>query len=233
MLKSKIEENITVVIKTFLRPKTCEHTVSLWRSIYGSELQIIVVDDGNINPTFNKELDINYYKLPFDTGASSGRNFGIRQVATDFLFISDDDNSPPKKENLQKCLETLRQTNIDILGCNAFNLTITNKNAIIQKQKIPANEYALCDFTTQHFLAKTKRILLWDESIKIDGEHFDYFMRCKRENIIVAGTPLLNFRKTIKDNKDTIAIYRKYRYRKQFKTDAKQKWDINNIKWTY
>lgn len=231
---SKGLNNLTVVIKTFIRPKTCENLVAMWRSIYGEELKIIVVDDGgpDMRPDFSKDSNTNHIILPFDSGASLGRNVGVKASSTDLIFYSDDDNSPPSKDNLIKCVDILVNNEIDILGWRAYQCILKNETAIIKKKRL-SEAFAMCDFTLQHFLAKRERMLLWDESLKISGEHFDYFMRCKQEEIKVAGTELLSFVRVLKDERRVLNGYTRWRRRKQFGAEAMKKWGVSNVKWVH
>lgn len=213
-----------------MRPKTCENIVRSWRELYGSELSIIVIDDGKKHPNFVDDKNTHHEILPFDMGASYGRNLGTKLAQTEFIFISDDDNSPPNPKNLSKCFDLITKNNIDILGFEAYKLEVINKNAII-KQQIISNDFLICDFTAVHFLAKKSRLLSWNESLKIDGEHFDYFMRCRKQNIIVAGTELLSYNRILKESVKEINSYLMYRRRKKFKEEAKKIWDIDDIFW--
>lgn len=112
-------KDITILIKTFLRKK------SLYRLLdsiekYFLEIKIVIVDDGqeNLNEELKKYkgLKINYYKIPYDSGLSFGRNFGLSQIKTKYFLLCDDDFIFTNETNILKLKEILEHEKVDIVG---------------------------------------------------------------------------------------------------------------------
>lgn len=202
--------NISVIIKTFQRPKTVNRTIKSIRRFY-PDIPIFVSDDSQ-EPTIIEDKDVKFYQLPFDSGVSKGRNLLVSKIETDFVFVMDDDVCFTRKTNLEKIQEILEKYNFDILGCNFFDRSMSKKelfrrklvdfngnleleNGVLKYLKSfheKNNEYISCDLILQVFLAKTESIKLiggWDDNLKT-GEHADFFIRAKDVGLKVGYTPL-------------------------------------------
>ena len=113
-------EDITFVIKTFERPFCL---IRLVKSIYKyyPDAKIVIGDDsavsckGTIGKRFPQK-DITVYELPYDCGISYGRNFLIGKVNTGYCILLDDDFVFDKKTDVKKCLEVLKEKELDICG---------------------------------------------------------------------------------------------------------------------
>ncbi|MFC1791555.1 glycosyltransferase family 2 protein, partial [Gemmatimonadota bacterium] len=89
-------EDVTVVIKTFERPRCVSQ---LLRSIrkYFPTIQVLVCDDSRTPLFGDRELPlpgVTWLTLPYELGhvVGAGRNYLADQVTTPFLFLCDDDH---------------------------------------------------------------------------------------------------------------------------------------------
>ena len=221
--------DITIIIKTFIRPKVCVKTVRAWNNLY-PDIPIIVIDDGDISPDLSEYKNVRHIKTEFNIGLSAGRNLGLKNSDTNFVFIADDDDLPTQQHKLMDCKNILINNDIDILGHKAFSINNKSNHNILVQELYISNDYLLCDVTTNHFLAKNRNLPYWPESIKIKREHMIFFQRCKEKNLKIAGTNLLQF-----------VSQRKYppRY-SSFKNKSteydkimKENFGINNVVWKY
>jgi len=223
--------DITVIIKTFIRPKVCIKTIKAWNVLYPN-INIIVVDDGDINPDLTEYKNVRHIKTEFNIGLSAGRNLGVKNADTKFIFIADDDDIPIKSNhNIVKCKNLLLELDIDLIGSNAFQAHINNinNNGIVQQLYIPSSPgYIPCDVTTNHFLIKNQNVPIWPENIKIKREHYIFFQRCKENNLKIAGTNFLQF----KSQRIYPKRYSKYKS-VSYNRIIKDNYGINKVIWKY
>src|SRR5271156_5678760 len=81
---------VSVLIKTFQRPRTVNAAVAGIRRFYPL-VPIIVADDSSAPVTFD-HAGIIVHRLPFDSGVGKGRNFLVSQVRSPYLLMCDDDH---------------------------------------------------------------------------------------------------------------------------------------------
>lgn len=120
-------EEITIIIKTFLREKSLYRLLNSIEKYY-SEINVIIVDDGNedlnlrINKKFN--LKINYQKIKYDSGLSYGRNYALKLVKTKYFLLCDDDFVFTEETKIEILKILLEENKADIVGGvikNKFN----------------------------------------------------------------------------------------------------------------
>lgn len=138
-----MKNNITVLIKTMIRPKSlCRLVGSLLK--YYPDIKILVADDGE--PSSKSELlgkypnaDIEYYDLPKDSGLSYGRNFLLDKVKTPYFLLCDDDFVIDNSFHLDELIQMLEGNKLDILGGYFRNYKIVKSikdRFIVLAQKI-------------------------------------------------------------------------------------------------
>lgn len=207
--------NITVVIKTFLRYKCLKAVVDHWLINYPN-ISLIIVDDTPINMA-ERELYRNIHNIKYIyshelLGLSKGRNVGLSHLDTDLVFISDDDNLPPKSDSLKEMHNILTNSYFDIIGPGAFKTDI-DKDRVLSCYSTPFEygDIQTCDAVYNHFLAKSVSLPKWDENIFIAHEHVDFFLECKQLKIKTAGFSKLNVI-SVKHKYDQSNLYNRYRY---------------------
>lgn len=148
-------ENITIIIKTFERFESLDYLLS---SIVKMNLPcpVLIADDSKTSykdDVIKKYGDIieNYIDLPFDSGASKGRNVLVDHVRTEYFLLAEDDFIFDKRINLEWMLECLMDSDLDLIGGMYYNrpLLIQDENHELLKNLI-------------RFKVRTlSRILLW------------------------------------------------------------------------
>lgn len=188
-----MENELTIIVKTFNRP---DALVTLIKSIvrFYPGLTILVADDGDncIDP--QEVPSIQYFKIPYDSGLSYGRNFLLDKVETEFFLLLDDDFEFFEKTNIDILFHALKETAaLDIVGgavVNNGNEPIFYNNALkiedgtlyhYRHQKTgELNGIPLFDIILNFFVGRTTRVreVKWDNDLKVI-EHEDFFLRCK------------------------------------------------------
>jgi glycosyltransferase involved in cell wall biosynthesis len=152
--KSKnILPDVTIIIKTFERPRALD---SLIKSIYKfySNINILVADDSR-NPVIREDVD--YYTMPFNSGLSAGRNLLLDQINTPYFLLLDDDfifNNETKIEELKKVLQKgFDIVGGNIIGCSYSGIFNIKKNILFYNNKYSGyfNGYPLYDFIPNFF----------------------------------------------------------------------------------
>lgn len=127
-------EDITVLIKTFERYESLDYLLS---SIAKGELpcHVLIADDskipyrGRIQEKYGDLVD-EYIVLPFDSGASRGRNVLVNHVPTKYFLLCEDDFIFDDRTNLGLLLEYLENSDIELLAGMCYNrgLLIVGQN---------------------------------------------------------------------------------------------------------
>lgn len=125
-------KDITAIIKTYEREECLDKLLSSLFKYYPT-IKVIVADDSRISYEENilakyGKYDIEYHKLIFDNGVSSGRNFLVNKVKTKYLLLLDDDFVADKHLKLEEGLALLKEKNLDILGGYIRNYKTINNN---------------------------------------------------------------------------------------------------------
>lgn len=178
-----VQDDITILIKTFERPDAVKRLVESIRTFY-QDIEIIVIDDSERSASLTGVTQV---LLPFDVGLSRGRNLGMAHVRTPYVFICDDDCIFTDETDLGKAQALLNECAVDILGvdadinyCGTFETHINEYTTVIYRRGTIGGsadaDVKLYDFIPNIFLAKTAVLLQhsWDESLKM-GEHFAFF----------------------------------------------------------
>lgn len=177
---------LTLLIKTFERPYAVKRLVKSIKRHY-PVVKIVVIDDSR------KPLTISGVKmvhLPYDSGASVGRNTALEQIMTKYFLLLDDDFVFSRRQNLGALVEQMeRYPNIDILGGRVIDLPLyivhnfqdmplNNKSLAESKLGTVYGENTIVKKTTNFFIAKTNSVkkVKWNETLKTE-EHSEFFNR--------------------------------------------------------
>lgn len=189
--------NVTLMVKTFLRPHLLERLHNSIRNYYADIPVIILNDDKNpINIVHKNTTVINHQE--FNIGVSIGRNIMIDKITTKYFVLLDDDFIFTPDTKLDNALSEIEMCDCDILGGtvieNGRKLTyhgdiFFTDDAIISKYKHHSDGIMKLDLIPNFFIAKTESIkkIKWDGELKT-CEHSDFFVRCKLENVDVRVT---------------------------------------------
>jgi glycosyltransferase involved in cell wall biosynthesis len=182
-----LDDQLTILIKTFERPAILRRLVASIRRGYPS-LPIIVVDDSR-RPI---ELPgVETIALPFDSGVSAGRQAGLARVQTPFVMVADDDFVFLPTTALAPAVRRIADNaRIDILGGQLIDLPQLRfreppLGQIFATSATPIvpigtaiDGLLVCDKVANFYIARTERLRLvgWDAALRrID--HADFFTR--------------------------------------------------------
>lgn len=180
--------DLTVLVKTFERPRILRRFVGSVRRFY-PDLKVIVVDDSR-KPEPIEGLET--ITLPYDSGVSVGRNELVRHAATDYVLLLDDDFVFYRHTRLGPALEAMkRHPEIEIMGGQVVNLPFYRRLPLSLEgplypssasPRVPIGS-TIGGFTVAakvpiFFLARRERLALvrWDPLANRSG-HADFFTR--------------------------------------------------------
>ncbi|XP_072343264.1 beta-1,4 N-acetylgalactosaminyltransferase 2-like [Scyliorhinus torazame] len=113
---SNINSLVTIVTKTFLRYHKLRILINSIRHFYPN-ITIIIADDSEI-PEKIKGPHIEQYMMPFAKGWFAGRNLAASQVTTKYLLWVDEDFLFTEETKLERLVNVLEQTNLDVVGAS-------------------------------------------------------------------------------------------------------------------
>ncbi|XP_054639780.1 beta-1,4 N-acetylgalactosaminyltransferase 1 isoform X2 [Dunckerocampus dactyliophorus] len=105
---------VTIVTKTFLRYDKLQNLIDSVRKYYPT-VTIIIADD-NKDPQTISGPYIEHYTMPFGKGWFAGRNLAVSQVTTKYVLWADDDFIFTSKTKLEKLVDVLERTTLDLVG---------------------------------------------------------------------------------------------------------------------
>lgn len=179
-------KDLTICIKTFIRPKTLDKCLTSIRSYY-PDVKILVANDGPDSIVNDKADQI--FDLPFDVGLSAGRNHLLDKVKSEFVMFIDDDTIFSETSKVEDMLSVLHNNSeIDLVAGkirgNSFCGTLEKENGTLFRNigsyRSTVAGFKIYDYVLNLFVARTSKIkeVLWDEELKI-VEHMDFFWRAK------------------------------------------------------
>jgi len=211
--RAEVASRVSILIKTFQRPRTVNAAIASIRRFYPS-VPIIVADD-SAEPTPILDSSVVVHRLPFDSGVARGRNFLFSQVRTEYFLMSDDDNLFTRHTRIERMIDLLEAGNFDILSCLVFEgnswlrgpekfrrhiidfqMDLELKDGTLRFSEPEAGykrRSIRCDLVHQFFLARTEIVRAsggWDERLKT-ADHTDFFLRMKNQGLKVGFTPLV------------------------------------------
>lgn len=187
-LKNKeINENVTFLIKSFLRRDLVENLIKSIRKFY-LNVKIVVVDDSDPAYNFDHHRNVKTYNLEFDSGVSIGRNFGLSKIETKYFVLLDDDFEFTEDTHIKNFYDVIERNDVDIIGGQVINdgapiqyfgnFVVDDKNKTVFTKFGHENmgEYKKCQLILNFFIAKTYKIRQygWDPELKTT-EHSAFF----------------------------------------------------------
>jgi glycosyltransferase involved in cell wall biosynthesis len=222
--------NITLLIKTFERPKSVKKLLRSITNLY-STVKVIIVDDSKVAMSEEDLLAIHcnlkYFHVGYDVGLSKGRNIGVSKVDTDYFVLLDDDFFFTKDTNLTKLLSYIQNHTLDMVGFDFFDYGYCKRNfqgvysvvdgtlnRVINKHKYSLDDVKFYDFILNCFIGRTDffNTHKWDEEIKIGSEHDDFFYNLKKFNPKISHI-------------DSVSIAHYPEYTKEYKSFRKGRFD--------
>ncbi|KAJ8017052.1 hypothetical protein DPEC_G00013750 [Dallia pectoralis] len=105
---------VTIATKTFLRYDKLQDLIDSVRQFYPT-VTIVIADD-NEHPEPVRGPHIEHYIMPFAKGWFAGRNLAVSQVSTKYVLWVDDDFIFTSNTKLEKMVEVLEKTTLDLVG---------------------------------------------------------------------------------------------------------------------
>lgn len=178
-----MKDKVTLIVKTFERPQCIKRLVYSIKLKYPN-LKIIVADDSKYL------IDIpgvEHLVMPYDSGVSAGRNLALSKVTTEYVVTLDDDFVFTDKTCLEKWIDILDKTELDIIGGNVdghpnyYASLHIEDNALVFKPSPVGSEkgFPLWNIVLQFWMGRTdkiKEIGGWDEEFKT-VDHIIFFAR--------------------------------------------------------
>lgn len=172
---------LTALVKTHERPYACARLLESLQRLY-PRLQIVVVDDSRAPRDWPGARSI---KLPYDAGASAGRNEGLARIETEFVVSLDDDFIAFRRTDLARPIAFLdAHGGADLVGGRVIDLPLYRRTPGADDRAIfgcaPREIGGLPVYgrVPQFLVARTRRIAAvgWDARLKT-AEHTDFFRR--------------------------------------------------------
>lgn len=185
--------DVTLVVKTGDRPEALGNLLRSAAKLYPGMLAV-VADDGREASAIPGGLDlrVRYYRLPYDSGLSAGRNLAVSQVTTRYFVLLDDDFVLTERTNLGKWLTVLEEAPVDLVGGSVKGVEYTASQHLVASQELrrtrgarlgdlSAYGHADCarsDLVVNFFMARTERVrsVMWDNELKL-AEHSAFFLK--------------------------------------------------------
>jgi len=199
-------DKIAIIITTFLRDDLLKKAVeSVYKNLPDENYELIIIDQNSTEEKRKEYSKFNYYSVPFNSGLSYGRNFGVekaKELECDYILISSDSFlCNHTLNNLDIIKEIIDTDEFDLIGfelnnckcgweaylsldCSGFELDFIEKD----KQELIHK----CDIIRNFFLARTDSLLdvKWDDNLKL-CEHECFFWRYKKKGYKVGWTDLI------------------------------------------
>lgn len=188
IIKTKILDDVTLIIKTFERPLCLNRLIESIDKFYPN-IKIVVADDSEKILPITRE-NFSRIILPFNTGISYGRNRALLAVTTPYVVTLDDDFVFTKQTQLEIWLDILKNSSIDLVGgdvsgCGHYEGSLNekefNNGVALFEKKNKGTEYGcpLFDIVLQFWMGKTeviKKFGAWDDDFKT-VDHSVFFLR--------------------------------------------------------
>lgn len=176
-------DEVTLIIKTFERPQCISRLIYSIKLKYPN-IKIIIADDSRESKVFT---GVEHLKMPYDSGVSAGRNLALSKVDTQYVVTLDDDFVFNNRTNLEKWLEILKSTNLDLVGGNVdehpnyyASLYIENDALIFRPEPVGKEDnFLLWNIVLQFWMGRTEKIREiggWDDEFKT-VDHIIFFAR--------------------------------------------------------
>ncbi|XP_040922405.1 beta-1,4 N-acetylgalactosaminyltransferase 1a isoform X2 [Toxotes jaculatrix] len=105
---------VTIATKTFLRYDKLKDLIDSIRKYYPTVTMVIADDSEHPQPVRGPYIE--HYIMPFGKGWFAGRNLAVSQVTTKYVLWVDDDFIFTANTKLEKMVEILEETTLDLVG---------------------------------------------------------------------------------------------------------------------
>jgi len=231
---------VAIGIKTFMREESLFKTLDSIEKYFPYPHKLYIADDGGVSDEKEyryQQLEIRGHviiRLPFNSGLSFGRNEIIRRVREEYVLMLDDDIQLTDSDSIKKmkqvldsaddiglCAGVIYQKNGEPYGGHAYSrgLVLEIDNSVLFRHKSTGKLakadgvlYNYADQVVNFFLAKRAifKSVTWDNRIKIEYEHMDFFLTLKQTKWKVAVC--LDTKSTHAHQLTVDPVYARYRF---------------------
>ena len=204
------KDRIAVLIKTFLREDVLFKTVAAVKALMPGEYRIYIADDGTVSDRkaalYQQLRDEGHcvVQLAYNSGISAGRNALLRVISEDYILLIDDDTCVTNQASL-KNMKAVLDADPDVglvsallkreggswFGPQSYSrgLRLDLDGGLLKRtpmngdmKKVGEIQYRYADQVPNVFLAKAEvfKSATWDERIKVEYEHMDFFLALKK-----------------------------------------------------
>jgi glycosyltransferase involved in cell wall biosynthesis len=189
--------DLTLGIKTLLRPNCLFRLLESISTFYPGT-KIVIVDDGPEPMQFQQAAapEVQYIKLPYDTGLGASRNVMIDAVKTPYFCYLDDDFVFTLETHLDWMLDPIRAGQADLVGGQFWEgtryrlfhgLLEMDGTTLVYKQGnrgvfgCYGRTYERVDIVNNFWVGRTEHVRQtgWDPELKINT-HTDFFLRASK-----------------------------------------------------
>ncbi|MFX0537494.1 glycosyltransferase [Ornithinimicrobium sp. Y1847] len=202
--RADVAADVTMAMKTFLRPKVARRCVRTARRVFDG--RVVIADDSH-SPISEPDDRCDVLALPFNSGVPVGRNAALDQVQTEYTLITDDDIVFTKLTHVHRALNYLRDNpEVDIVGFVRVELPRRYYFDHPQSSLSPRAETPLRGWgevigglpvrykIEQIYLARTESLhkIRWDESLRM-VDHGDFFNRASGTLVTVLDHGIVTY----------------------------------------
>ncbi len=195
-------DQVAFNIKVFMRQQTAQKTIRSIRKTYGTAANVYVADDSK--QALKLRGATKTFRLPFDVGCSAGRNHLVRQTTEPYIVQVDDDYVFDEHTDILRMVKLLEDhDDLVLVGCKCrhprsgrvgwtkyyADVRIVGHKMIADRptrKHIEADglKWLQADVVSNFWVAKRRLfdVMMWDERLKIGGEHADFFLRLQAAN---------------------------------------------------
>ena len=208
--KTDEKTRIAIGIKTFMREEALFKTLKAIKEHFPLPYRIYLADDSRISDDkeyiygrLDKE-DHKIFRLSFNSGLSVGRNRIVKEITEDYILIMDDDillQDGDSIKNMKTVLDSDERLGLvsgmlftesgQYLACENYQkgLKFEWKSGFLHRYPIKRDihevdgiKFIYADQVVNFFLAKKEifQKVSWDNRIKIEWEHIDFFLALKQ-----------------------------------------------------
>ncbi|KRE43443.1 glycosyltransferase [Knoellia sp. Soil729] len=199
--RAEVARRVTMTVKTFERPAVLRRCLASARSVFDG--RIVVADDSRL-PVDGLGPGIEVIAMPFNSGVSVGRNAALDAVATEYVFVTDDDVVFTAASDIVAAMNYLDDNAaVDLVAFTRVDLprwraVAAGADALFPGAAAPRTAFGtlvdglpVVPKTPQLYLARAASIhrVRWDERLRM-VDHRDFFSRASGRIVCVQAQTL-------------------------------------------
>ena len=195
--RAEVARRVTMTVKTFERPEVLRRCLASARDVFDG--RIVVADDSRV-PVTTLGRDVDVIARPFNSGVAAGRNAALDAVATELVFVTDDDIVFTDASDLVALMNYLDDNpEVDLVALSLIDLPrlqtrgVTGAEALFPAAAEPRIPFGseiggatVVSKVPQVYLPRSAsiRAVRWDERLRM-VDHRDFFSRASGRIVAV------------------------------------------------